>query len=320
MNACPFRRIVVAVASVIAVASCSGGSSPTAPSATPTQGASLEVSSFVVTAQQPSAGTVAYTFAFELHETSGRTALTVNTIQFLLAGVGTANAELTGTVRVPAGGTRSSDALSSSDSSGRPVASQVTITVAFTDDTGKTGSASKTVAVSQAAAYTVFGVVSSSAGSALSGATVRIGDRSAGTDGNGYYTIPGVPAGAITVTASKTGYTAQAVAATLSGDRQINFTMPVRVEDVEYRVSGSTTRSNIITYSGAGESTQQAAHVTLPWSFSFSGARTGQFLYVSAQNDLATGCIHVTILRNGITFKEAESCGAYVIATASGSY
>lgn len=52
----------------------------------------------------------------------------------------------------------------------------------------------------------------------------------------------------------------------------------------------------------------------------FVPIESGQFLYVSAQNDLASGCIKVQILKRGSVWKESESCGAYVIADAYGSY
>jgi hypothetical protein len=90
--------------------------------------------------------------------------------------------------------------------------------------------------------------------------------------------------------------------------------------NVEYRVTGGTIRANLITYSGRGETTLQDSHVDLPWSYTFTPIATGDFLYVSAQNDLPTGCIKVQIFRRGSLYREGESCGAYVIATASGSY
>ena len=45
----------------------------------------------------------------------------------------------------------------------------------------------------------------------------------------------------------------------------------------------------------------------------------GTFVYVSAQNNQASGTVVVTIYRDGEVFKTSTSMGAYVIATASGS-
>lgn len=93
----------------------------------------------------------------------------------------------------------------------------------------------------------------------------------------------------------------------------------LNVPDVEYVVTG-TPRASVITYSGRNESTLQASSANLPWSYQFSPAKTGDFLYVSAQNDAASGCITVQIKKRGSVYRDATSCGAYVIATASGSW
>lgn len=45
----------------------------------------------------------------------------------------------------------------------------------------------------------------------------------------------------------------------------------------------------------------------------------GQFMYISAQNNNASGSVTVSILCDGSVFKTSNSSGAYVIATASGS-
>jgi hypothetical protein len=45
----------------------------------------------------------------------------------------------------------------------------------------------------------------------------------------------------------------------------------------------------------------------------------GQFMYISAQNNNASGTVGVSILCDGDVFKTSSSSGAYVIATASGS-
>ncbi len=93
----------------------------------------------------------------------------------------------------------------------------------------------------------------------------------------------------------------------------------VNYPDVEYRVSG-VARANIITISGNNESTEQYSRVTLPWTYKMSSVSSGGFLYLSAQSDMRNGCIKVEIFKNGELWKDAESCGQYVIASASGSY
>ena len=51
-----------------------------------------------------------------------------------------------------------------------------------------------------------------------------------------------------------------------------------------------------------------------------SGVRSGTFLYISAQNQCDRGNVTVRIYKRGNIYKETSSSGAYVIATASGTY
>lgn len=85
---------------------------------------------------------------------------------------------------------------------------------------------------------------------------------------------------------------------------------------VTYTVSGSA-REVSVTYANASEGTSQAT-VSVPWSHSFTCTKSGQFLYISAQNQGQTGTVTVRITKGGTTYKESTSSGAFVIATASG--
>lgn len=96
---------------------------------------------------------------------------------------------------------------------------------------------------------------------------------------------------------------------------QVRVTYP----NVEYRVFG-VPEASIITMSGASGSTVQYANVKLPYTYQISNAHSGDFLYVSAQNSSNAGCIWVEIYKNNSFYKYASSCGAYVIATVSGTY
>jgi hypothetical protein len=93
----------------------------------------------------------------------------------------------------------------------------------------------------------------------------------------------------------------------------------VNYPDIEYKVSG-VKRANSITISGKGESTEQYSDITLPWHYKIQGVGSGDFVYVSAQSDMKSGCIKVEIYKNGSLWKKAKSCGKYVIATTSGTY
>lgn len=83
---------------------------------------------------------------------------------------------------------------------------------------------------------------------------------------------------------------------------------------VEYIV---TCGSCDITYSNSGGNTQQET-ISSRWTYTFKGEKD-QFLYVSAQNNSSSGTVDVVIKVDGVAFKSANSSGAYVIATASGS-
>ena len=87
---------------------------------------------------------------------------------------------------------------------------------------------------------------------------------------------------------------------------------------VVYRVDGTASRADI-TFSGSGGSTNQQSNVSLPWTTSIA-ARDGDFLYVSAQNDGSTGCVHAVIVSGTKTLNEGNGCGAFAIATASATY
>ena len=88
-------------------------------------------------------------------------------------------------------------------------------------------------------------------------------------------------------------------------------------EGVEYEVTGSASKVDV-TYENEDGGTSQESDVSVPWSYSFKGY-SGDFVYISAQNQGETGSVTVTIYKNGSVFKTSTSSGAYVIATASGT-
>jgi hypothetical protein len=88
---------------------------------------------------------------------------------------------------------------------------------------------------------------------------------------------------------------------------------------VTYKVSGIGTSSASLTYATAGGGTAQVSNATLPWSYTWT-AKAGDFLYISAQNNASSGSVTVEIWKGSSLFQTTTSTGAYVIATASGSY
>lgn len=84
---------------------------------------------------------------------------------------------------------------------------------------------------------------------------------------------------------------------------------------VMYKVTGSHGLS--ITYTNQGSDTAQTKTYKT-WDYSFS-AKSGQFLYVSAQNEGDSGSVECEITVDGYTVKHTESQGGYVIASCSTS-
>jgi len=88
------------------------------------------------------------------------------------------------------------------------------------------------------------------------------------------------------------------------------------VHAVEYVVEG-TARTAGVTYHNEQGGTQQEM-VRVPWSMTMP-METGDFLYVSAQNQAESGELTIRILVDGNEFKRSDARGGYTIASASGS-
>ena len=89
------------------------------------------------------------------------------------------------------------------------------------------------------------------------------------------------------------------------------------VNEVQYRVTGSCGLADICINNSDG-GTEIYGDVELPAVYSYQYFNDW-FVYVSAQNQTDSGSIKVEIYYKDNLFKQAESQGAYVIATASGS-
>ena len=84
--------------------------------------------------------------------------------------------------------------------------------------------------------FTVSGVVVGQGSAPVEGAQVRVADQSGTTDGNGYYSLTGVPGSYGGVSAIKTGYAAARKILTVSGDLRLDFELGPRV--AIYTLSG----------------------------------------------------------------------------------
>ena len=107
----------------------------------------------------------------------------------------------------------------------------------------------------------------------------------------------------------------------------IVFTFQVRVNGdaqsggrnwVTYRVRAPQGCTASVTLAGQAGSTQQFSDVPDGWEHSFQG-RSGQFLYISAQNQCDHGTVTAIILLDGRVLRQTSSTGAYVIASVNAS-
>jgi hypothetical protein len=159
------------------------------------------------------------------------------------------------------------------------------------------------------------------------------------TDGSGNYSLDGLSSGAYALEASAAGYVTQSKTGTLTASLRIDFVLqrvsapapapapsptpspaPGGTPNVEYRITGTARRCDA-TYENSTGGVNQAT-VSIPFSYSWNGARAGDFLYMSCQISTGgdTGNITVTIYKNGNFYRSGMAIGFPNIATASGSY
>lgn len=86
-----------------------------------------------------------------------------------------------------------------------------------------------------------------------------------------------------------------------------------------YRIETNCGSGVDITISNADGNTQQWSNQGNGWYYYFVPT-SGQFIYISAQNQCDYGYVTVKLVQNEITIKENTSTGAYVIADISGRW
>jgi hypothetical protein len=88
--------------------------------------------------------------------------------------------------------------------------------------------------------------------------------------------------------------------------------------NVKYEIKGTASFVSV-TFRLYGDETRQEAKVRVPWTYSFT-AKSGDFLYISAQNLGKEGNLEVIIYKDGFLYKRGAARGAFTIASASGTY
>ena len=147
---------------------------------------------------------------------------------------------------------------------------------------------------------------------------------STSSDGNGYYSLV-VPSGvALTMNYTLSGYNIRNIPETFTADtrRDISLTPSASAaRALEYRVSGTGLELRASrTHENCSGGTSQQGEAQLPWSFTCGTFGTGDFIDISAQTLRNGECVQAQILAGAVLYRESESCGAFVIAAASGSY
>ena len=90
------------------------------------------------------------------------------------------------------------------------------------------------------------------------------------------------------------------------------------VDDVVYAISGTTDSASVTVTFFDGSIGQY--DLPVPYKFLPLTFKCGEFMYLSAQNNRASGTITATIYVGGKVWKQVVSSGAYSIATVSGTY
>ncbi len=89
------------------------------------------------------------------------------------------------------------------------------------------------------------------------------------------------------------------------------------IPEVIYDITG-TAEEVFVTLSNAEGGTEQYSSVSVPRRYTYT-TFPADTVYISAQNEGASGTVRVSIYLNGELFRTSSSSGAYVIATASGT-
>jgi hypothetical protein len=184
----------------------------------------------IAATEQIASGSVVYTVSVQLTETGGQTGATVNSIAFIFLtdfSRGSSVQALPAPVRLPSGGSASLGPFSIPDTAD-VVATQLSATASFQDDTGHRGSASGFTTL-PTLMFGLTGIVQDSAtGAVLPGAFVSVtsGPDAADltqTDSAGHYAFGNLQAGTFTVQAEDAGYTTLSQSVTLTANGQSNF-------------------------------------------------------------------------------------------------
>lgn len=110
---------------------------------------------------------------------------------------------------------------------------------------------------------------------------------------------------------------AEAEAARAEAERQRERLL--ESQRVYYRLETNCSRGADLTYTNINGDTTQQANRGNDWYYGFV-PRSGQHLYISAQNQCSSGFVRVKLVQDGNVIRENTSNGGYTIATISGRW
>jgi hypothetical protein len=240
-----FGWVPVVLTGALLTLSCGGDSNPAPPTAPTRQLPQLSITTFTSSLTSTSAEN-RYSVRISVRETGGQTGATLGALSLTFTDAtgrrGTASPDAVWpATRLNPGTTLDARAITITDSSSdRTPFVRATASIAYTDDAQAPGSVASSIDISQpptpptpppAAIFTVAGVVSEDPDRVpISGGVVQVVDgpnagRSSTTDGNGYYSIPGLRTGSFTVRATKSGYRTTDRGLTLANDTRVDIGM-----------------------------------------------------------------------------------------------
>ncbi len=185
-------------------------------------------------------------------------------------------------------------------------AGTVTISATYA---GSQGSLSFTV--TSAATFTVRGTVADAGSRAGIAATVTAKDasgsvRSAAADSSGAYSIPGVPAGTVILTATATGYATDARSVTVYGDTTYSFLLSrlSACPQIGFDNIGSAQGAPFTAYTACGFT---VTATTSNWTVSTTYGHPAPFIqFMTAGNTVGTGEVVVRAGGAAFTFQSVD--------------
>jgi len=236
-----FRALLFSAVSF--AVSCGGGDSGTANPTAPTpHNPVVAITSFTASLSQ-TASENQYAVRISARETGGQSSATLTAVELTFADANGSTGTSTPdgawpSNRLSPGATVAARSITVADSrEGRPTFTRLTARVVYTNDAQVSSSVTETIDIQlpqgppPQTTFTIAGVVSEEpGGKAIVGASVGVVDgvnagRSGTTDGNGYYSIPGLRGGSFTLRATKAGYETADRGLTLSADTPVDLRM-----------------------------------------------------------------------------------------------